>query len=56
MNLLAWKMLFLALTIDWEAPMEPMAAEFALINLLIILLIVADGIIRSRSKSDSCRS
>jgi len=33
--------------------MEPMAAELALINLFIILLILADGIIRSRSKNDS---
>jgi len=33
--------------------MESMAAELALINLFIILLILADGIIRGRSKNDS---
>jgi hypothetical protein len=51
-DLLAQKMLFIALRIDRELPMEPMAAEFALITLLIILLILVDGIIRSRSNSD----
>jgi hypothetical protein len=33
--------------------MEPMAAELWLINLFIILAILMDGIIRSRSKGDS---
>ena len=36
--------------------MESMAAELALINLFIILLILADGIIRNRSKNDSYHS
>jgi hypothetical protein len=33
--------------------MESMAAELALINLFVILLILVDGIIRNRSKKDS---
>ena len=36
--------------------MEPMAAELALINLFIILLILADGVIRSRLKNSSYQS
>jgi hypothetical protein len=36
--------------------MESMAVELALINLFIILLILVDGVIRSRSKSDSSHS
>jgi len=36
--------------------MESMAVELALINLFIILLILVDGITRSRSKDDSYQS
>jgi len=36
--------------------MESMAAELALINLFVILLILADGIIRSGSKNDTYHS